>query len=97
MAVTLEQVYEKSGYKGYLQKRIEFLEQSPTSGKLPNLYLAHMYAVLHDEARTIQYLERAYEERDPWLLNLQVDPAMGEMRSSPRFGDLVRRIGLPQL
>ena len=41
------------------------------------------------------YLERAYNRRNPWLLNVQVDPAMDDLRSSPRFRDLIRRIGLP--
>ena len=59
------------------------------------LFLAHMYAVLNDELHAMSCLERAYDERNPWLLNVQVDPAMDSLRSSPRFRDLVRRIGLP--
>jgi hypothetical protein len=43
----------------------------------------------------LPYLERAYNQRNPWLLNVQVDPAMDDLRSSPRFRDLIRRIGLP--
>jgi TolB-like protein/Tfp pilus assembly protein PilF len=97
LALALAQAYKQSGYKGYLQREIESLEQAPKSREVRNLYLAHMYAVLNDQPHTLQYLERAYEERDPWLLNLQVDPAMDAMRSSSRFRDLVRRIGLPQL
>src|SRR6266853_7054662 len=45
--------------------------------------------------RALPYLKHAYDERDPWLLNVQVDPAMDSMRSLPGFRDLVRRIGLP--
>ncbi len=45
--------------------------------------------------RALAYLNHAYDERDPWLLNVQVDPAMDSMRSLPGFRDLVRRIGLP--
>ena len=51
--------------------------------------------MLNDEAHAMSCLERAYDERNPWLLNVQVDPAMDSLRSSPRFRDLVRRIGLP--
>jgi hypothetical protein len=43
------------------------------------------------------YLERAYEERNPWIMYLQSDPVMDFLRSSPRFRDLIRRIGLPPL
>ena len=96
-AVALAQVYKNSGYMGYLQKRIEILEQAPEPAEAPNLYLAHLYAELNDQPHALHYLERAYEERNPWLLNLKVDPAMDPLRSSPAFRDLVRRIGLPQL
>lgn len=53
------------------------------------------FAVLNDEAHAMSYLERAYDECNPWLLNVPVDPAMDPFRSSPRFRDLVSRIGLP--
>jgi TolB-like protein/DNA-binding winged helix-turn-helix (wHTH) protein len=92
----LEQAYQRSGYRGYLLKRIELLEQAGKSDVFTVLLLAHMYALLDDEAHATSYLERAYEQRNPWLLNVQVDPAMDSLRSSPRFRDLVRRIGLPR-
>ncbi|TLZ60840.1 MAG: tetratricopeptide repeat protein [Gammaproteobacteria bacterium] len=98
-AAALEQAYQRFGYRGYLGKRIQSLEQSlqqaPKSDLFTVLFLAHMYAVLNDEAHAMSCLERAYDERNPWLLNVQVDPAMDSLRSSPRFRDLVRRIGLP--
>jgi TolB-like protein len=98
-AAALEQAYKRSGYRGYLGKMIQSLEQSlqqaPKSDVFPVLFLAHMYAVLNDEAHAMSCLERAYDERNPWLLNVQVDPAMDSLRSSARFRDLVRRIGLP--
>jgi hypothetical protein len=37
---------------------------------------AHTRAA-RDEARAMPSLERDYEERNPWLLNVGVDPAMG--------------------
>ena len=95
IATALAQVYKNSDYKGYLQKRIQSLEQGQKSGSVSALYLAHLYAILNDDEHAMTYLERAYDDRDPWLLNLQVDPAMDTLRLSPRFRDLVRRIGLP--
>ncbi len=98
-AAALEQAYQRFGYRGYLGKRIQSLEESlqhaPKSDVFTVLFLAHMYAVLNDEAHALSCLERAYDQRNPWLLNVQVDPAMDSLRSSPRFRDLVRRIGLP--
>ncbi len=42
------------------------------------------------------WLERAYEERDPMLLNAKHDPRLDPLRSDPRFQDLLRRIGFPE-
>jgi tetratricopeptide (TPR) repeat protein len=94
-AAVLDQVYKRSGYKGYLLQRVASLEHAPKSGPLPDLYLAHLNALLNDQPQVLRYLEHAYDQRNPWLLNVQVDPAMDSMRSLPGFRDLVRRIGLP--
>ncbi len=42
------------------------------------------------------WLERAYEEREPLLLNAKTDPILDPLRSDPRFQDLLRRIGFPE-
>jgi TolB-like protein len=39
-------------------------------------------------------LERAYEERSGWLINLAVEPTLDGLRSDPRFEVLLRRLGL---
>jgi TolB-like protein/DNA-binding winged helix-turn-helix (wHTH) protein/Tfp pilus assembly protein PilF len=95
LAAALGQAYDRSGYKGYLLQRIASREPASNSDPLLDLDLAHLYAVLNDQANALRYLERAYEKRNPWLLNVEVDPAMDRLRSSPGFRDLLRRIGLP--
>lgn len=95
LAASLDRIYQHSGYKGYLLARIQSLERPSKLASTSNLYLAHLYAILGDQPHALHYLERAHDERDPWLLNLQVDPAMDPLRSSPRFRDLIQRIGLP--
>jgi TolB-like protein/DNA-binding winged helix-turn-helix (wHTH) protein/Tfp pilus assembly protein PilF len=95
LAASLEQVYQHSGYKGYLAARIQSQEQASKFGSVDNMHLAHLCAILGDQAHALHYLENAYDERNPWLLNVQVDPAMDSLRSSAGFRDLIRRIGLP--
>jgi TolB-like protein/DNA-binding winged helix-turn-helix (wHTH) protein/Tfp pilus assembly protein PilF len=95
LAASLEQVYQHSGYKGYVGAIIQSQERASKPGSVPNMYLAHLSAILGDKTHALHYLENAYDERNPWLLNFQVDPAMDSLRSSPGFRDLIRRIGLP--
>ena len=94
-AAALEQAYQRSGYPGAVRQMIQFREQEPKSNMLMNPIAAHMYAMLDDEPHAMFFLERAYDERNPRLLDLQVDPALDHLRVSPRFRDLVRRVGLP--
>ncbi len=58
------------------------------------------FAVIHtglgenDEA--LEWLERAYQDRNGWMPYLQVAPWLDPLRSDPRFQDLVRRMNFPE-
>jgi len=56
--------------------------------------VALVYIGLGDSNRAIEWLEKAYEERDHTLVALKIDPAYLPMRSDPRFIALLRRIRL---
>ena len=56
---------------------------------------ASVYTALGDKEQAFVWLQKAYEKREDHLPNLKVDPAMDPLRTDPRFGELVRRIGLP--
>lgn len=103
----LAEAYKRGGYRGWLLKRIETLEQTPPQtiqlrnedshlDMIKAFGIAYFYALLNDEAHAMPYLERAYDGRNPGVLFLQVSPLWDPIRSSPRFRDLVRRIGLPE-
>lgn len=44
--------------------------------------------------KTIQWLERAYDDRDSWLIFIQQNPGFETLHSDPRFGELLERIGI---
>jgi len=54
------------------------------------------YAILGDVDRAFEYLGRAYRERDGGLTWIQTDSTFDNLRSDPRYADLLRRMGLPQ-
>jgi eukaryotic-like serine/threonine-protein kinase len=54
-----------------------------------------IYAGLSEKEQALQWLERSYQDREPKLTRLKVDPLLDPLRSDPRFADLVRRVGLP--
>ena len=53
-----------------------------------------IHAGLGEEDRAMEWLQRAYQERDAWLIWLKADPVFDSLRSDPRFQDILRRIGL---
>jgi eukaryotic-like serine/threonine-protein kinase len=55
---------------------------------------AAIHAALGEKDRAFEWLEKAFEERDLWLMNLRVDPALAPLHSDARFAALLRRIKL---
>ncbi|TKJ35283.1 MAG: hypothetical protein CEE38_15765 [Planctomycetes bacterium B3_Pla] len=85
--------YSEEGPKGYWVWRLEKLkgqyEQDP--------YLtARIYAQLGDRDQAFAWLEKAYEKHDGRIYTLKVEPLLDPLRSDPRFGDLLRRMNIPE-
>ena len=56
--------------------------------------IAATYAGLGEKDRAFEWLEKAYDERSDWLVNLKVEQRFDGLRSDPRFADLLRRVNL---
>jgi serine/threonine-protein kinase len=56
--------------------------------------LAMGYAAIGDLDRAFASLERAFQARSAGLIYLHLDPGYEPLRGDPRFGELVKRIGL---
>jgi DNA-binding winged helix-turn-helix (wHTH) protein/TolB-like protein/Tfp pilus assembly protein PilF len=68
--------------------------QSPDQGYVSQYTVAAIYAGLGDKDQAFRALEKAYEERDIWLVSLKVDPVFSPLRSDGRFRDLLERLNL---
>jgi hypothetical protein len=55
--------------------------------------IARVYAAHRDPERAFEWLERAYEERNPDLIELQTELVFDSVRGDSRFAGLARRIG----
>ena len=52
-----------------------------------------MIALVGDTEIAFEWLEKAFAERSPDLIELNADPVFDPLRPDPRFGDLLRRVG----
>jgi TolB-like protein/DNA-binding winged helix-turn-helix (wHTH) protein/Flp pilus assembly protein TadD len=57
---------------------------------------ALVYTGLGDREEAFDWLEEAYQQRDPSLSTMRRDPRLDPLRSDPRFRDLLRRVRLGQ-
>ena len=88
---SLKKAYALSGERGAWQKGLEIVEGDPTSGPAG---IASYYALLGENDRALDLLERSYAQREEMMLYLKVDRYWDALRSDPRFHDLLRRVGL---
>jgi TolB-like protein/Tfp pilus assembly protein PilF len=59
------------------------------------LYFAGVYTGLGEKDMALDWLDKAYKERNDRLVYLNVDPMADSLRSEPRFQDLMKRLHLP--
>ena len=92
----LGHVYAITGRKS--EAGIVLGELKQTFGKeyLPASNIALIYAGLDDKDQAFAWLSKAYEQRAFQLQWINVDPRWDNLRSDPRFQEMLRRMGLPQ-
>jgi len=57
--------------------------------------IAFIFAGLDEKDKAFEWLEKTYDQREAWLDQLKVDPMYDNLRSDPRFQDLVERMNFP--
>jgi tetratricopeptide (TPR) repeat protein len=92
---TLGYIYGVSGKRVEAFKVLRELNAQSKKGYVSPYFIALVYAGLGQKDKVLESLERAYEERHPYLILLKVEPVFAGVRSDSRFQDLLRRIGLP--
>jgi len=95
-ASAMEQGFRSAGWKGALTKGIEARQAQRTTGYSSAFGIAALYSDLGNKDQAFQWLNTAYRERDSNLMRLKTDFLLDPIRSDPRFGELVRKVGLPQ-
>jgi serine/threonine protein kinase/TolB-like protein/Tfp pilus assembly protein PilF len=90
-------VYAVSGNKPEAEKVIARLKEE-SAHHYVNLYeLALIYVGLRQGDQAFKWLDGAFREHSDQMIYLKVDPRLDSVRSDPRFMDLVRRVGIPEL
>ncbi|HEX6897648.1 MAG TPA: winged helix-turn-helix domain-containing protein [Bryobacteraceae bacterium] len=98
-AATIEQarkMAEQSGMPAILRQWVEVLERSTALGAKGQLDIIVLHALLGDRDRCFELLEILRREEHPFLFWVPVLPVFDTLRSDPRYGALLTRLGLSQ-
>jgi DNA-binding winged helix-turn-helix (wHTH) protein/TolB-like protein/Tfp pilus assembly protein PilF len=82
-----------SGKRDEALRALDQLKEIARQRYVPAHDFAIVYLGLGDNDHAIQWLERGYQDH-PAMTRLKIDPLLDNLRSDPRFADLVRRVGL---
>jgi tetratricopeptide (TPR) repeat protein len=94
MLALLGHAYAASGQKSEAKRVLDELDELQGQRYVSSYTVGAIYAGLGDRDQAFKWLEKAYDERDVWLMNLKVDPVFAKIRSDKRFQDLLTRSGL---
>jgi serine/threonine-protein kinase len=87
--------YALMGKQEEAQKILKDIIEYSKWNYFSSVTIAEVFAALGDKDQTFAWLERAFRERDPVLIDdLKNHHRFEAVRSDPRFTDLLKRIGL---
>ncbi|MGE5109685.1 MAG: protein kinase domain-containing protein [Acidobacteriaceae bacterium] len=90
----ISESYQHSGWRDTLRVLAQ-ISENPSSKSYDPWGVATAYSYLGDKDQAFAWLRKAIEARTSFVDYLRVDPGWDNIRSDPRFTDLVNRAGLP--
>jgi len=91
-AEAFQKSFDAGGWEGFLREATA--DNAPFN--VPPYIAVTFNAALGEKDKAFAILDKLYKERSPELRQIKVDPRLDNLRSDPRFQDLLRRVGLPQ-
>jgi serine/threonine protein kinase/Tfp pilus assembly protein PilF len=93
----LGHAYALSGNRAEAQKILDHLKEVSAHSWVAPYNMAVIHAGLGHKDQAFALLDQAYKDRSYYLPTyLATDARMDSLRSDPRFGELNRRVGLPE-
>lgn len=87
--------FANGGIRGFWLWRLQKLNEATRKGSDSPTERARLYALLGDNERALELLEKAYQQRDYTVYAANVGYEFDSLRSDPRFQDLLSRMNFP--
>ena len=75
----------------------EKLEERSEATYVQPTRIVDLYAYAGEKNKALDWLEKAYEQRAPSLLFMNVEPGYEGLRDNPRFQSILHKINFPDL
>jgi TolB-like protein/Tfp pilus assembly protein PilF len=92
----LRRGYSEGGYSRAMHLGAEMLAKRSRRCHVPGVRIARLYAHAGENDRALEWLQRAFEQRETPLMHLSVAWDWDALRDDPRFRDLLHHVGLPE-
>jgi eukaryotic-like serine/threonine-protein kinase len=86
--------YGMSGQDDEALSMLDQLSKLSQQRYVSSLYKALIYGGLGKKDQAFVYLDKAYDERDSWMVSLKTASFMDTFRSHPRYEALIKKMGL---
>jgi serine/threonine-protein kinase len=86
--------HAKAGQESQAREVLARLQDLAKHSYVSSYTMALIYLGLGDKDQAFACLHQALAERDPWLMEVKIEPLLDELRTDPRFTDLLRCMGL---
>jgi eukaryotic-like serine/threonine-protein kinase len=86
--------YARAGNRAEAERICRGLQHQAETEGMGAYEVAFINAALGRKEEAFHWLDIAYQQHDPGLQYLKVDPCLDPLRTDPRFPQLVRRVGL---
>jgi serine/threonine-protein kinase len=96
LTAAIEQEFATSGYRGVLQSSLKGLTEMSRHEYVSPYIIAQAYMRTGDRERTMEWLEKAYQEHDSGLVSLAAEPMFDPLRSNLHFQEIVRQMKFGQ-
>ncbi len=87
--------YAEAGCRQETERLLGELTEISRTRYVSPYVVALIFAALKQTDQAIAHLETGYQERAAWMVWMNKDPRLDDLRSNPRFQNLLRRMNFP--
>jgi tetratricopeptide (TPR) repeat protein len=94
LKTNMGQIYAMIGRIDEARQILNELLERAQSENIPKTLISQLYFTLGEEDKGFEFLDKAYEEHDEYLIFVKISPGFDTVRSDPRFIALLKKMNL---